>query len=83
MEPQAMSVNAAPPRRCCSHVSSCELFPKFGMRGSLKVWTAFFCEGHFETCERYKLALQGHPVPANLLPNGKVLNLDLAVEPRP
>jgi hypothetical protein len=64
------------PKRC-SHLASCELFPKFAMRGSLKVWTAFFCEGNFENCVRYQRALCGQPVAQNLLPNGKELNLDL------
>lgn len=68
--------SASPAPRRCSHIASCELFPRFGVRGSLKVWTAFFCEGNFERCERYKLALLGRPVPPNLLPNGKELNLD-------
>lgn len=77
-----MSVTATPPSRC-SHVTSCELFPRFGLRGSLKVWVAFFCEGQFERCERYQRALRGEPVAPNLLPNGKELNLDLLVRAGP
>ncbi len=71
-----MPVATSSPRRC-SHISSCELFPKFAMRGSLKVWHSFYCEGNFENCERYKRSLRGEPVPPNLLPNGKELNLDV------
>lgn len=72
---------AATPVPHCSHVSSCELFPKFGLRGSLKVWHTFYCEGHFERCERYQRALRGEPVPPHLLPNGRELNLDLLLRP--
>jgi len=77
-----MTVAVTPPRRC-SHVSSCELFPKFGLRGSLKVWNTFYCEGQFERCERYQRALRGEPVSPNLLPNGKELNLDVLVRATP
>ena len=73
---------ATPVTRQCSHVPTCELFPKFGMRGSLKVWTAFYCHGNFEGCARYKLSLAGQPVAPNLLPNGKELNLDLLLGKR-
>ena len=76
-----MSVKPAAPRQC-SHVATCELFPKFGMRASLKVWTAFYCQGNFENCERYKRALHGQPVAPNLLPNGRELNLDVVVAGR-
>jgi hypothetical protein len=56
-------------------VTSCELFPKFGLQGSLKVWQTFYCEGDYERCARYRLArIGGHPAP-NLLPNGKELDL--------
>ncbi len=61
----------------CPHVSSCELFPKFGLKGSLKVWQTFYCLGSFEACARYRLALEGRPAPPNLLPNGKELDLKL------
>lgn len=64
------------PKRC-SHLGSCELFPKFALQGSLKVWQTYYCEGDYERCARFQLAkIGGHPAP-NLLPNGK--ELDLAV----
>lgn len=59
----------------CSHVASCELFPKFKKRPSLGVWQTFYCHGRFTTCARYRLSLEGKPVPPSLLPNGKELNL--------
>lgn len=66
----------------CSHVPTCELFPKFALRGSLRVWQTFYCEGDFSRCARYELALAGKPVLPNLLPNGKTLDLQaLGVSP--
>jgi len=61
----------------CSHISSCELFPKFGLRGSLKVWQTFYCHGNFEGCARYRSSLAGRPPSPNLLPNGRELDLKL------
>lgn len=56
---------------------TCELFPKFGLKGSLKVWQTFYCLGSFADCARYRLALRGGHAPPNLLPNGKELDLEL------
>lgn len=70
-----MTAPAARPSRC-SHVRSCELFPRFGLRASLKVWKTCYCDGQYERCERFQRALRGEPVPPTLLPNGKELLLD-------
>lgn len=69
----------APKQRQCSHVSTCELFPKFGLRGSLRVWQVFYCLGSYEACARYRLSAEGRTVPPTMLPNGKELNLDALV----
>jgi hypothetical protein len=61
----------------CPHLFSCELFPRFQKRASLKVWQTFYCEGRFQDCHRYRLSLEGRPVLPNLLPNGRELNLDV------
>lgn len=66
-----------PPRPRCSHADSCELFPKFGLRGALKVWQTFYCEGKFEECARFQLSQAGRSPPPNLLPNGRELDLKL------
>jgi hypothetical protein len=60
-------------KKACSHLANCELFPKFAMKAALKVWQVYYCEGQFESCARYKLALEARPVPQTLLPNGKEL----------
>ncbi len=65
------------PKPKCPHLSSCELFPKFQKRASLKVWQTFYCEGKFEDCVRFQLSMQSRPVAPNLLPNGRELNLAL------
>lgn len=61
----------------CSHIPTCELFPMISVNSALKVWRTFYCEGKYHECSRYKLSLEGKSVPANLLPNGR--SLDLAV----
>ena len=60
-------------KKACSHMRTCALFPKFGMKAALKVWQTYYCEGQFASCARYRLALEGRPVPDTLLPNGKEL----------
>lgn len=61
----------------CPRVASCPLFAQFKVKSSLKVWQAFFCEGQYDRCARYKLTVQAKPVPLNLLPNGRVLDVPL------
>ncbi len=59
----------------CPHIPGCPLFPLFSMKSSLSVWQTHFCQGQFETCERYRLGRAGTRVPPNMLPNGKSLEL--------
>ncbi|HEY6099608.1 MAG TPA: hypothetical protein VIW03_09270 [Anaeromyxobacter sp.] len=70
-------MNEATGRRACSQIASCELYPKFSLRGALNVWQRFYCEGRFESCARYKLALSGRPAPPHLLPSGHEFDLDV------
>lgn len=57
----------------CNHSSSCELFPLMAMEPALNLWKKHFCDGTFNSCARYQLALDNKPVPLTLLPNGKQL----------
>ena len=66
----------------CSHVESCELFPRFSLRASLAIWQSHYCDGAFEDCERYKRSVRGEAVSPGLLPNGKELRLTAAPGPR-
>jgi len=61
----------------CTHTSNCALFPMISVNSALKVWRTFYCEGKWTECHRYKLSLEGKPVPPNLLPNGKVLDMGI------
>ncbi len=61
----------------CARVSSCPLFKAFAMKSSLKVWQAYYCEGDWGRCERFKLVSAGKQVPVNLLPNGRTLDVPL------
>ena len=70
----------------CSHTSNCALFPMISVNSALKVWRTFYCEGKWHECARYKLSLEGKPVPPNLLPNGKMLDMGItetAAESKP
>jgi hypothetical protein len=61
----------------CPRIEACPLFKAFSVKSSLKVWQAFFCQGAFQNCERYKLVVQGKPVALQLLPNGRMLEVPL------
>jgi hypothetical protein len=61
-------------------MSSCNLFPIFKLRSSLRVWQTNYCESAFAQCERFKRAQSGSSVPANLLPNGELLNVPAKVK---
>jgi hypothetical protein len=65
----------------CIHVSSCPLFPLFGVKSSLAVWKVYYCEGDFERCARLKARRAGAEPPANLLPNGRLLVADAIPQP--
>lgn len=66
----------------CTHIPSCSMFPLISVNSALKVWKAFYCEGKWTECARYKGSLEGKSVAPNLLPNGKILELDkLATTP--
>lgn len=67
------------PTEPCPHIRTCALFPKFTLTPVLNVWQTYYCRARFESCERFKLASQGRPVPLTLLPNGK----EMAAELRP
>ncbi len=50
---------------------------EFMTRSTLEIWRLHFCEGEWGRCERWKLVSAGHPVPVNLLPNGRMLDVPL------
>lgn len=53
------------------------MFEQMSIKIALGVWRVLYCEGQFETCERWKLASCGKPVPPALLPNGRTLGVPL------
>jgi hypothetical protein len=57
----------------CSHVPTCQLFPLFKVKPSLRIWQMSYCENDFSKCARYKRSQAGEPVPVNLLPSGQIL----------
>lgn len=65
----------------CSHKTSCGMFPVISLSSALKIWQTFYCDGKYETCERYRRSVAGEPVPRTLLPNGKMLDVVAGAEP--
>ncbi len=61
----------------CPRVGLCPLFAQFTVKASLKLWQGYYCDGGYDRCERYKLAATARPVPSNLLPNGRMLDVPL------
>lgn len=60
----------------CLRKETCDLFPLISFNDALKIWQDFYCDGNFQSCKRYQLGLQGKLIPASLLPNGRILDLD-------
>ena len=59
----------------CARVSGCPLYQAFAMKSSLRVWQSYYCEGDFNRCERLRRSSAGLPVPPNMLPNGRMLEV--------
>lgn len=65
----------------CTHKDSCALFPVISLSSALQIWQTFYCDGAHETCLRFQRSAQGQKVPANMLPNGKTLDLAEGIRP--
>jgi hypothetical protein len=61
--------------KTCPNMHSCEMYAIFQHSGTLGAWQALYCTASFENCARYQRVALGHPVPANLMPNGKMLQV--------
>jgi homoserine dehydrogenase len=64
----------------CTHKDSCGLFRLITLNSALMIWQTFYCDGKHETCERFQLSLAGKPVPPSLLPNGRLLDMQLRTD---
>ncbi len=58
----------------CPELPACGLHRNVSMKEALQVWRSFYCEGAFDRCERFKLAVAGLDVPEKLLPNGRLVD---------
>jgi hypothetical protein len=56
----------------CPHLETCPIF-KYFRSSAKKAYLRMYCQGDFETCERFQLRAAGQPVPPNLLPHGGTL----------
>ena len=63
-----------PTPRQCALMGTCELSRRF-RPDARNVWKTFYCAGNSDRCARYRRSVAGEAVPANLLPNGKLLEL--------
>jgi hypothetical protein len=61
----------------CARISGCPLYKSFAMKSSLRVWKTYYCEGDFNRCERLRISSAGTPVPPNMLPNGRMLEVPI------
>ncbi len=61
----------------CARVSGCPLYKAFAMKSSLRVWQSYYCDGDFKRCERLRRSTAGEPVPPNMLPNGRLLDVPI------
>ena len=59
----------------CKHKSSCEMYQLLKLSGTRKTWQTRYCDADFSECARFQEAAKGRPVPINLMPNGKYLNV--------
>ncbi len=57
----------------CPQAGICAMYPLLALSGTLKLWQDKYCAGEYSACERYRRTERGAPVPAQLLPNGKLL----------
>lgn len=64
----------------CSHKTSCGMFPVISLSSALKIWQTFYCDGNYESCQRYQRSIAGEPVSRTLLPNGKMLDVAMGPE---
>ncbi len=64
-----------PEQASCWHKPTCPLFPLFIMRATLRVWQLRYCDGDWETCERFRMSAEGKEVPSDMLPNGKSIKV--------
>jgi hypothetical protein len=68
-----MTVEENATRASCPNKTGCRLYPQFTLQSMLRLWQDSFCNGDFDSCERYQRSARLEPVPDNLLPNGKFL----------
>lgn len=58
----------------CEDLENCPLFDQFRYQEARDFWIRLYCRGILQsTCRRKWLSEMGRPVPAGMLPNGKIL----------
>jgi hypothetical protein len=62
----------------CERMENCPMFAVFVTETIGGIWKALYCEANSVACRRYELFSKGKPVPAELLPDGRMLEASLA-----
>ncbi len=57
----------------CAYLGGCPMYAKFQHKGTLAVWKINYCEGEYQSCQRFQVRSQGDKPPDELLPNGALL----------
>jgi hypothetical protein len=61
----------------CNRTSICPLFTVPAMSRALPLWRGRYCDEKPELCHRLRLLNSGAIPPINMLPNGKLLEIDV------
>ena len=60
----------------CEYLEACPIFNRFRLEGIKNFWIRLYCQGEKQAnCQRRIIKVTGRPVPEDLLPNGKHLEL--------
>ena len=57
----------------CPNTTTCDLQATLSMVAALRIWQSLYCDADWERCARRKCMDAGATLPANLLPDGRLL----------
>ena len=57
----------------CRFIERCPMFPLFRSDAVKRIYQIHYCEGSFQSCQRFQSASQGIMPDPRLLPDGKMM----------
>lgn len=57
----------------CQYKPKCPMFARFSLDATKRFYAMQYCQADYQKCARYKLRVNGVPVPEGLLPDGSVV----------